>query len=286
MKPNFKTNIVFALILYLSFISAIETKAQVIKMMTYNIRYDTKLDGKNKWDNRKEFLVKQILFHDAKIIGIQEGLKHQVKYLTNNLSNYKYVGVGRDNGKEKGEYSAILYDTLRFNVNTSGTFWLSETPNIISKGWDAALERICTYAHFTDINTNKQFWVFNTHFDHKGENARYESAALILKKIEQINNTNEPVILMGDLNAVPDSKPITLIKEKLQDTHETAKLIFGEGGTFTGFNYNKIPTEQIDYIFSSKQGFHVLKSAILNNSKDMLFPSDHFPVFVELEITN
>ena len=157
-------------------------------IMSYNIRYDNIWDVENSWTIRKD-KVRQILVQYApSIIGIQEGLLNQVQYLDSCLTNYEYIGVGRDDGKELGEFCAIYFDTTRYAVLNHSTFWLSETPDTISVGWDAALERICTYGLFKDRKTAEEFWVFNTHFDHMGARAREQSSVLILKMIKKINH--------------------------------------------------------------------------------------------------
>ena len=257
------------------------------KIMTYNIRYDNTNDGENQWSKRKEFLSNQIAFYSPNIFGIQEGLNHQVQYLDSVFNNYNYIGVGRDDGKTKGEYSAIFYNNEKFEVLNEGTFWLSDTPDEISVGWDASMERICTYGLFKNNVTNEQFFVFNTHFDHIGNMARVNSAALILKKTVEFNPKNLPVIVMGDFNLTPDTEPIQLLSKELNDTKRVSvSKPFGPIGTFNGFKFDKPISNRIDYIFTSKQGVEVLKYAVLSDSKDCKYPSDHLPVFIELTFTN
>jgi endonuclease/exonuclease/phosphatase family metal-dependent hydrolase len=188
------------IVIALMFGFAMSLKAQTYKAMTYNIRYDNVNDGENQWFKRKEFLTNQMAYNAPDILGIQEGLHHQVKYIDSVLTQYKYIGVGRDDGKIKGEYSAIFYDDRKLEVINQGTFWLSKTPEEISVGWDAAMERICTYGLFIDKTTDQQFFVFNTHFDHIGNMAREESAKLILKKATILNKNNLPLIIMRDFN--------------------------------------------------------------------------------------
>ena len=149
-------------------------------IMSYNIRYDNEWDKVNSWEIRKDEVIKLIYEYDPGIIGIQEGLLNQVRYINNAFNNYDYFGVGRDDGKDRGEFCSIFYDKTRYDLQKSSTFWLSETPGKISVGWDAALERICTYGLFLDKKKGQNFWVFNTHFDHIGSIAREKSAELIL----------------------------------------------------------------------------------------------------------
>lgn len=253
--------------------------------MTYNIRYGNAADGENHWNNRKEFLQGQMAFYKPDIIGIQEALHFQVHFIDSSFVNYNFVGVGRDDGKEKGEYSAIFYNKDKFKNLKQDTFWLSETPDKISVGWDAAMERICTYTLLEDKITKQKFWIFNTHFDHIGEQARIESAQLIYNKINAINVDNFPVILMGDFNLKPDSKPIVFLADKLNDAMKgSLEKPFGPTGTFNGFKFNEPVTDRIDYIFTSKKNMEVLQYAVLSDSKDCKYPSDHLPVFVRLAL--
>ena len=253
-------------------------------LMSYNIRYANRNDGENSWSNRKDFLANQIKFYEPDIMGVQEALFDQLKYLDEQLNDYEYLGVGRDGG-EKGEFSAIFYNTEEFDVLEKNTFWLSETPDEISKGWDAALNRICTYALFENEDTGEKFWVFNTHFDHRGEEARRESAKLIISKITEINDENLPVVLMGDLNLEPETESIQFLSNKMNDSKKVAEdVVFGPEGTYNGFDFIEPVQRRIDYIFTSKNDINVLKYAVLSDSQDLRYASDHLPVFVELEL--
>ncbi len=284
-------NRLFFLIVVAFFLSAsIGVQAQTIEAMTYNIRLDTQDDGADAWDFRKKGLVDQIKFHGPDVLGIQEGLYHQVEYINASLPDYSYVGVGRDDGEKGGEFSAIFYDTGRLKRLKHGTFWLSESPGQASVGWDAALKRICTYAEFKDLQSLKTFWVFNTHFDHKGVIAREKSAALIIAQIDRINVQGKPDLLMGDFNSVADSTPISTLLVRMNDTREEASLVaFGPDGTVRfrpdetagRFGIDQPVTRRIDYIFASKGNWNVLKYAVLTDSYDLKYYSDHLPVFVE-----
>ena len=173
--------------------------AQSLKLITYNIRLDIESDGENNWPHRKAFLTSQIQFYEPDIFGVQEAKPNQVLDIASALPAYNYIGIGRD-GIGQGESSNIYYKKNRFQLIQNSTFWLSETPNIISKGWDAAFNRVCTYALFKDLKTKQLFWVFNTHLDHKGELARTNGIQLILSKIAKLNTKNYTVLFMGDLN--------------------------------------------------------------------------------------
>lgn len=257
--------------------------SQQLKLMSYNIKYANENDGENSWSTRKDFITNQLKFYEPDLFGVQEALKKQLDYLTENLDGYEFVGVGRDDGKTEGEYSAILYKENKFTILENGTFWLSETPAKPSTGWDAALPRICTYALFEEKESGKKFWYFNTHFDHIGEVARKNSAKLILEKIAEINTEKLPVILSGDFNLEPTTEPIQLIKNTLNDSKETAEVSFGSEGTFNGYNYDKAERPRIDYIFVNDH-VEVEKYGVLTDSKDKRFPSDHFAVLVTLEL--
>jgi len=271
-------------LLLLLVIVSCSSEKETLNIMTYNIRYDNPNDGENQWGNRKEFLVDQIKYNEVDIFGIQEGLHHQVQYLAENFTGFNYVGIGRDDGKEKGEYSAIFYNSNKFKVIESNTFWLSETPNEISVGWDASMERICTYALFESVNSKQQFFVFNTHFDHIGNVARLESSKLIYAKISEINLDNLPVFVMGDFNLLPSSEPIKYLSEKFSDTEKISLLKpFGPKGTFSAFKFQEPVKGRIDYIFTNKDKVQVNKYAVLSDSKDCKYPSDHLPVVVEVE---
>ncbi|UBZ07203.1 endonuclease/exonuclease/phosphatase family protein [Salegentibacter mishustinae] len=257
--------------------------SQEVEVMSYNIKYANENDGENSWSKRKEHITNQIKFYEPEIMGVQEALISQLKHFESEMENYKYVGVGRDDGKGAGEFSAIFYNAKEFEVLENDTFWLSDTPAEISVGWDAAMERICTYAKFKDKDSGKIFWVFNTHFDHVGEKARENSAELIWEKISALNKENLPVILMGDLNLEPQTSAIQFLSKKLNDSKTLAELDFGPEGTFNGYNFKEAVNRRIDYIFVS-DNIKVKKYAVLSDSKDLKYPSDHLPVMVEIQL--
>ena len=257
--------------------------AQSLNVMTFNIRYNTVADSLNAWPYRKDKAASQILFHDVTVLGVQEALHDQVVDLQQRLTSFKYVGKGRDDGKQKGEYAAIFYDTTRLQLLETQTFWLSEQPTVPgSKGWDAAITRIVTWAKFKDRKTKKQFYAFNTHFDHMGKTARKESAALLLSKVKEIAGSY-PSVVTGDFNAQPSDEPIQVITDSANPDHLTdSKSIsitphYGPAGTFNGFKQKEATDQPIDYIFV-KNGGRVLKHATLSQSWEGRFSSDHFPV--------
>lgn len=259
--------------------------AQDLSVLTYNIKYDDPKDTINGWNNRKEFLISQLNYNHPDIFGTQEGLFNQLEDIKAGLIDYEFFGVGRDFGDKKGEHTALFYNSKTVKLLDESTFWLSETPDVPSKGWDAALNRICTYGLFQIQKTGTQFLVFNTHFDHIGEEARKESALLILNKIKKVNTNNLPVILMGDFNLESQSEGIQSILKIYNDAHLVADTAFGPTGTFNGFHFEKPVTRKIDFIFTSNK-IKVLKSGILSDSKDCHYPSDHFPVYAELNLSD
>lgn len=270
--------------LMMLFIFGASIMAQSLKLMSYNIRFDNPNDGENAWSNRKEYWVSQLSFYEPDIFGIQEALPNQVLDIAALLPNYSYVGIGRD-GISKGESSNIFFKKDRFKVLKENTFWLSETPNKISKGWDAALHRVCTYALLKDSKTKQTFWVFNTHLDHIGEVARTNSIQLILSKIKELNTKEYPVFFMGDFNSEPTEERIVNLNKEMNDSREISEeKPFGPSGTFNEFKHGEAVTKRIDYIFLSQENpFKVKKYAILSDSKDLRYPSDHLPVYIELQ---
>ncbi len=297
-----------AFLFILLLLPVIHLAAQTLNAGTYNIRYDNPGDSLDSWKYRKQVVTELITFHEYDVFGIQEGLINQLNDLSAGLPGYGYTGVGRDDGKSGGEFSAIFYKKSRLNLLHSGTFWLSGTdihkPN---RGWDAVLPRICTWAEFEDKVTHRKFFHFNTHFDHVGVVARRESAALILRMITEIAGRSN-VILTGDFNTDQTSEAYAVINNsgKLKDSYETAAFRYAFNGTFNAFNINTKTGSRIDHVFLSP-GFKVLKYGILTDNypgvssdeqkkagsdnfpKEVSLkhytarlPSDHFPVFVKV----
>lgn len=257
--------------------------SQQMNIITYNIRYNNTGDGVNAWPNRIEMVTGLLKFHDPDIFGMQEALIGQIKDVENNLPDYEWFGVGRDDGKEAGEFSPVFFKKSKFILLNHGTFWLSETPEIPSKGWDAALNRIVTWGRFQSKVTGKQFLYFNTHFDHIGIEARKNATVVIKNKIDEMSKgLNLPVILTGDFNLTPETEPIILLKKYMKDSREVSEeKPYGPVGTFNSFNWNAPLKERIDYIFVRGE-IEVLKYAVLTDSKEQRFPSDHLPVFAKV----
>jgi len=259
--------------------------AQDVKVMTFNIRLSLDSDKENSWNNRKQDALALMEYYHPDIMGVQEAVPQQMTDIKAGLKNYNYVGVGRDDGKNQGEFSAIFYDASKLQVIQSGTFWLSETPEVPSKGWDAAYNRICTYALLKNKKDGKQFWAFNVHFDHVGDVARVESSKLILKKIKAFNTKNLPVILTGDFNLTEEAEPLKIIAASMKDSYYHTKTPhYGPKGTWQDFDIKTVSTERLDYIFVN--GFDVQSNRIINDRRpNLLYPSDHFPVLAELKFS-
>ncbi|MDP2887967.1 MAG: endonuclease/exonuclease/phosphatase family protein [Bacteroidota bacterium] len=258
--------------------------AQNLRVMTYNIRMNTPSDGVNAWPNRSSQVSALLDFHQAEIFGLQEAFIGQIEDIQADLPKMKWVGVGRDDGEKAGEYSPIFYDSEKFKALKQGGFWLSETPEKPGMGWDAACNRVCTWIILKEHKTGGKFIVLNTHFDHVGNKARSESAKLILRKIKELNTDKLPVILMGDFNLTPDKEPISLITGELKDSREISKKPpYGPEGTFNAFKFDAPMKDRIDYVFVSDD-IEVKRYAVLTDSKDQRYPSDHQPVFVSLEL--
>jgi len=274
------------LVIVLMLFTALFANAQAeVKVMSFNIRLDVKSDGENWWEKRKDKVAGLMNYYEADFIGLQEVVHNQLLYLKDSLRGYSFIGVGRDDGKQAGEYSCIFYKQDKYTIVEQSTFWLSPTPGLPSKGWDAALNRVCTYGLFKDKKTKQLLWVFNTHFDHMGKLARLESARLIIKKISELNTKNYPVMVTGDFNSKPEAEPSQYMMANMQNSRSISKLVYGNADTWNGFKFNERPDGCIDYIFVSKDDrITVSKFATITDSYDMKYPSDHFPVLATINI--
>ena len=254
-----------------------------IKIISYNIRYNNPNDGKDIWENRRETITDFIEKEAPDFLGLQEVNFPQIQYLNSNLINYSFIGVGRDDGKTRGEFSPIYFNESKYNLLLSNTFWLSKTPENISVGWDAAMERICTYGLFKQKNDGSKVWVFNTHFDHIGNVAREKSVDLILSKIKDLTKDKDQIIITGDFNLSEDSVPI----KKLQNFYNDVNIKMDNKskfyGTFNNFKIDNNYNNRIDYIFY--KNFDLIKSSHLHIKTDQgRWASDHHPVIAILKI--
>lgn len=261
--------------------------AEPITVMSYNIRLDTSADGINAWPYRKDAVAQMIgPKYEGDIIGLQEVLKRQLDDIQARLPDYAWVGVGRDDGRDRGEYSPIFYRTDRFRLLATNTFWLSETPELPgSRSWDAAITRVVTWARFEDLSSGGQLMFFNTHFDHRGEQARVESSRLLLNRLVGIAG-DTPFILTGDLNVQESEQAYKVLADSnlLDDARYVSET--GHQGPTASFNDWEAlrPAEsRIDYIFVGS-GIRVLNHRILDDRYDGRFPSDHLPVVSDIVV--
>lgn len=253
-----------------------------IKVISYNVRYNNPNDGKDIWENRRSTIVNFIKNENPDFLGLQEVNHAQLLFLNSNLSNYSFVGVGRDDGKTKGEYSPIFYNNNLFDLIKSDTFWLSSTPDKISVGWDASMERICTYGLFKSKANDKVIWVFNTHFDHIGIEAREKSADLIISVINKLTEPEDYVVLTGDFNLLDDSKPIMNLQSNFNDTNKNLEKTDKSYGTFNNFKLNFVSKSRIDYVF--EKNFKLINSRhIIVKTPEGRWASDHHPILAKLK---
>ncbi len=257
-----------------------------LNVMTFNVRYDNPEDSLNNWQYRKDVAAQVIKIHDVDLLGTQEVLVNQLNDLKARLPEYNAIGVGREDGVEKGEYSAIFYKKDRFNELESGYFWLSETPEVAgSKGWDGACERIATWALLQEKDSKKEVFFINTHLDHVGKVARQEGVTLLLNRAKEYAK-GKPVIITGDFNSRPDSNVFRHVTESGEffDSRLIASQTSGSAGTFNAFG--RIPEEKrdyIDYIFVTNQ-FEVSSYEVLPEKLDNILVSDHMPVITKLTL--
>jgi endonuclease/exonuclease/phosphatase family metal-dependent hydrolase len=251
-----------------------------IIVATYNLRFNNPNDGMNAWPSRKEHVKELIRYHGFDIFGTEEGLIEMLKDLSA-MKEYAFIGKGRDDGKDAREHSAIFYRKSRFKLLGKGDFWLSETPNLPSYGWDArGNRRICSWGKLKDKDCGTEFYCFCVHFDDQGVEARRQSGSLMIKKIKEIAG-KYPVFCVGDFNSTPETEQIQTMKTLLHDSREvTIMPPYGPIGTFNGFDWDAPLKDRIDYIFVSNQ-IKVLKYGVLTDSYGERYFSDHLPVVIQ-----
>lgn len=258
--------------------------AEPITVMSYNIRYDTASDGVNQWSNRKDRVAALIRRNEPDLVGLQEALRSQLDDLLERLPDYDAYGVGRDDGQAKGEFSAILVRRARFEVRANDTFWLSETPTAIGvKGWDALLPRVATWVRLHDREAGRELLMLNTHFDHRGVQARVKSAAALKTHLASVHaSAPVPIIMTGDLNVEPTSEAfLTLTKGNfLRDARPAGYL----QPTSLGFEAASARRSIIDYVLHTA-GFTPRDFRVITDHDGRYFPSDHLPVLARLEFT-
>jgi endonuclease/exonuclease/phosphatase family metal-dependent hydrolase len=248
-----------------------------LTVLSFNIRYGTAKDGDNEWSRRKAMLFDVVREQDADVIGLQEALDFQIDEITAAVPAYATIGVGRDDGRAKGEFAAILFRKGRFRVAEAGTFWFSDTPAVPgSKHWGNNITRICTWARLIDRD-GRGFYAFNLHLDHQSQPSRERSTVLLRERIDARAVASDPVVVTGDFNVGEGNPAIATLRGPFVDTfralHPEEKAV----GTFTGFKFGNTEGQKIDYILVPP-GTDVLSAEIVRFSRDERYPSDHFPV--------
>ena len=266
-----------------SFVSAFEIDA-----LSFNIRFDNPKDGENAWPNRKEMVGQWVKSESPDVIGLQEALRHQIDDIKKIATAYSEYGVGRDDGKSRGEHCTILYLKKRFSLDKSdcGTFWFSDTPEkIASKSWGNEIPRICTWARFIEKKTDKGFYVYNVHYDHRSQPSRLGASELIIQRISKRKRSNDPIILMGDFNASENNPAIKIFKDEplnLVDTFRVVKPDEKMVKTFHGFRGGSFSGGKIDHVFMLPKIGKVSSAEIVRFNKDKRYLSDHYPVRAKL----
>ncbi|MBR0077770.1 MAG: endonuclease/exonuclease/phosphatase family protein [Bacteroidales bacterium] len=255
------------------------SQAQDLKIISFNIRYNSwnNIDGENGWPNRKAAVAKMILEEQPAAIGLQEALIDQLQYLDSALTHYRRIGVGRDDGKEAGEFMAIYYDTTRLELLSYRTRWLSETPDVPTKGWDAACYRTVTIARFRDRQSGKEFQYLNTHLDHVGKTARAEGVKLIVQSLKESSiSDNVPVIVGGDMNStIEDAIFQSFYDVNLKPARELTKKT-SHVDTYNA--YGKEKSSLIDHFFV--RDVKVKQFRTLDGNYGVPYISDHYPIEV------
>lgn len=267
--------------------ASLKRDAPLMRAMTYNIRLDTDADGANAWPNRRAAVSALLRFYAPDIAGLQEVQLHQLGALKEDLSDYQFVGVGRDDGVEAGEFSSLAFREERFRLIESGQFWLSQTPTLPSRGFDAAFPRLVTWAHLEDRRNGAAILALNTHFDHVGVQARRESARMIRAFVLANRRPCESVLLVGDFNSPPDDEPYRLIVAPGEGALADARALslqapFGPQGTFNGFDILRADAAPIDYVFVDRSA-RVVRHGVITQHDEGRLPSDHYPVMADFE---
>ncbi len=267
---------------FLMFISSATLFAQQ-KLIVGSFNIPLRSATGNLWEDRKQPIIDFLNYYGWEIFGVQEAQYNQLLDICHLLPNYAYVGVSRDDGSNKGEHSAIIYNQQLFKLIDSGTFWLSETDlHQANKGWDAAYPRICTWGIFEDLRKGKKILFMNTHLDHLGEVSRLESIKLILHKSKEIGK-NLPTILTGDFNFDEHSAAYASLSKdgSLKDSYQMSKIVYEPNSTFHGWGQAFKEKSRIDHIFLSKH-FRTHKYGILTSTFMGHYLSDHFPIMAEI----
>lgn len=285
MKPNrmriFRALATVALCLaFLASCRLLEEETPSIEVMSFNIRYGLADDGPNSWSHRRHLVFGVLESHRPVIVGLQEALDFQIDEILAEMPAYASIGIGRE-ADGGGEYAAILYSKKSFELLERDTFWLSDTPETPSASWGNKLFRICTWARFRHRASDQELYVYNTHFDHRSEESREQSAHLIAERIAGRKHSNAPFILMGDFNAGEDTIPIEVLlnregKARMLDTYRALYPNESSAGTFGAWE-GRTEGDKIDYVFADSR-MDVLDAAIVRDNAEGRYPSDHYPV--------
>jgi endonuclease/exonuclease/phosphatase family metal-dependent hydrolase len=288
-KLSSRLTLALALLLGVQLATAAQAPGEALTVMSFNIRYGDARDGENAWPHRRDLLFDVIRDADADLVGLQEALHSQIREITKAVPIYGVIGVGRDDGRRAGEYTAILFRKDRFHVADAGTFWFSDTPDVPgSTSWGNRITRICTWARFIDRN-GRGFWHFNLHLDHQSQPSRERSAEMLRERIAARSFPEEPVVVTGDFN-VGEKNPALhslvgaadgpgLFVDTFRVRHPDATDV----GTYTGFKYGSVSGDKIDYVLV-QPGTDVLGAEIVRTSRDERYPSDHFPVTARVRL--
>lgn len=271
---------------------ALGEKPLPLKLVSFNIRFPSEGDGDNRWEHRRDLVFSTIRAMDPDVMGVQEAFASQLEEIVSEVEGYAYVGVGRDDGKSDGEHSAVFYRKERFEVKGSGTFWLSDTPDVVaSNTWEAACNRVCTWIHLEDRRSGREVAVYNAHFDHRSTRARENSPRVIVEEMLRREHGELPLVLMGDFNSHPDSPQMKFLlegKASLDGAERQAPLVFEntlpakqarEMATYNGWK-GRTQGQQIDYVLVAKNGarFTVPSAKVNRAQQEGRYPSDHYPV--------
>ena len=256
--------------------------APPLTVLSFNIRYGTADDGENHWTRRREQLFALLREQQADVVGLQEALHGQLEEIVRAVPGYAWVGVGRSDGRQAGEYAAVLYRTARLTPRRSDTFWFSDTPGVVkSTSWGNRIERICTWAYFED-REGPSFYVFNVHLDHESQPSRERSAALLMQVVSA-RDPKAPVVVTGDFNSGEDNPAARIVARTMRDSFRVAHPDATQVGTFTGFVSGKTSGDKIDYVFV-EPGTEVIDAQILRTASGGRYPSDHFPVMAKVRL--
>lgn len=272
--------LLLAIVPMTALLSSCSRKADTLSVMSFNVRYGTAKDGDNVWENRRDAACAMICDQHPAVFGVQEALDFQLTFFEEHCPGYKYVGVGRTDGVSQGEHMAVFYDTDRIELLDWGTYWLSETPDVPSKGWDAMCFRTATWTLMRDKAAGRRFYFVNTHLDHVGIEARRNGLPLLVERIGAMNPEGWPMVLTGDMNVYPDDPCLTELRSLMCDARQTAPVTDNDQ-TWHGWG-RVTDNPPIDYVFyagfAGCNEFRVVRQPY----DGIAFVSDHYPVVATL----